>query len=115
MTKIGAFIRQNWQLAFVFFGALLFASWFAFQAISDALYFNDPRNVDVDLKPWMTPRYVVLTYDLPRSLVAEVLTLDQESDRRIRLGQLAKERGLTMDELTALLRAAAADYRENLE
>ncbi|MDX8347969.1 hypothetical protein SLH49_08220 [Cognatiyoonia sp. IB215446] len=99
----------------LFLGSLAVALWFAFHAITDALYFNDPRNVDVALKPWMTPRYVVLTYDLPRPLVMELLELDPDDDRGIRLGRLAQERNISMDDLTTLVRDATAAYREGQE
>ena len=112
MTRMLSFVRQNWLLVAVFLGSVALGLWFAAHALLDALYFNDPRNVDVDLKRWMTPRYVVLTYDLPRSLVAELLELDSEEDRGVRLGKLAAERALSMEELTALVREAAAQYRE---
>ena len=114
MKRALSFIKQNLLLVGLFLGSLGVALWFAFHAISDALYFNDPRNVDVALKPWMTARYVVLTYDLPRPLVFDILDLDPD-DRGVRLGRLAKERNLSMDELTTLVRDAAAAYRENRE
>lgn len=115
MTRVVSFIRQNWLLVGLFVGSLTVALWFAFHAVSDALYFNDPRNVDVALKPWMTPRYVVLTYDLPRPLVMELLELDPEADRGVRLGRLAQERNISIEELTTLVRDAAAAYREGQE
>ena len=114
MKRALSFIKQNLLLVGLFLGSLGVALWFAFHAISDALYFNDPRNVDVALKPWMTARYVVLTYDLPRPLVFDILDLDPD-DRGVRLGRFAKERNLSMDELTSLVRDAAAAYRENRE
>jgi hypothetical protein len=115
VKRLFSFIQQNWLTVSLFVGSLALALWFAFHAITDALYFNDPRNVDVALKPWMTPRYVVMTYDLPRPLVMELLELDPEDDRGIRLGRLAQERNLSLDELTALVRDAAAEYREDQE
>lgn len=113
--RVLSFIRQNWLLVGLFLGSISVALWFAFHTITDALYFNDPRNVDVALKPWMTPRYVVLTYDLPRPLVMELLEVDPDNDRGIRLGRLARERNISMDDLTALVRDAATAYREGQE
>ena len=113
--RLLSFIKQNWLVVGLFLGSLAVALWFAFLAITDALYFNDPRNVDVALKPWMTPRYVVLTYDLPRPLVMELLELDPEDDRGIRLGRLAQDRNISMEELTTLVRDAADTYREGQE
>lgn len=113
--RVVSFIKQNLLVFSLFLGSFAVALWFAFHAITDALYFNDPRNVDVALKPWMTPRYVVLTYDLPRPLVMEILELDPEGDRGVRLGRLARDRNISMDDLTDLVREAAATYREGQE
>lgn len=106
------FVRQNWLLVAVFLTALALAVWFASHAIMDAIYFNDPRNVDVDLKRWMTPRYIVMTYDLPREFVLDLLSVDGDAGPGIHLGRLAQERGVTMEELTTLVRDAAVTYRE---
>ncbi|MEO1550498.1 MAG: hypothetical protein AAFR93_08700 [Pseudomonadota bacterium] len=111
MRHAVTFARRNWIVLGLLLASIAIAFWFALSLVSDALYFNDPRNLDVDLKPWMTPRYVVHTYDLPRSLVMEVLELDPEADRGIRLGRLAEDRGMSMDDLTALVRDAADTFR----
>ena len=113
--KLTSFLRKNWLLVGLLLGGLVVALWLASRLMLDALYFNDPRNVDVDLKPWMTPRYVVMTYDLPRDVVADMLGLTSEADRRKRLGRLADERGMTMETLTQSVRDAAAEYRETQE
>ncbi len=115
MTRALSFIKQNWLLVSLFLGSFTIALWFAFHAISDALYFNDPRNVDVASKPWMTLRYVVLAYDLTRPLGMELLELNPEDDRGVRLGRPARDRNISMEELTGLVGDAAASYREGQE
>lgn len=110
-SKLRTFIQHNWVLVSVFVAAFVLTMWFATRMAMDALYFNDPRNVDVNLKPWMTPRYIVLTYDLPRPFVWELLELDLETDQGIRLGRMSTERGISMEDLTTLVREAAAEYR----
>ena len=77
----------------------------------DFVYFNDPKNVDVELKRWMTPRYIVKTYDLPRPEVFEILQIDLEADSGRRLGRIAAQDGLTMQQLTEKVREGAAQYR----
>lgn len=108
---ISVFFRENWMLLSVFLVAALFALFMAIRVLMDFLYFNDPNNVDVDLKLWMTPRFVVVTYDLPRPYVFDVLSLDPEQDAALRLGRIAKRDGITMEELTAVIREAADQYR----
>lgn len=115
MDRLKIFLRENWILAGAFALAMCIAAWFALQFALQALYFHDPRNKDVALKGWMTPRYVVMTYDLPRDVVAETLGLTDLSQRRWRLGRLAEEQGISMEDLTARVRAAAEAYRETSE
>ena len=112
MTRFQQFARENWALLSVFLLALAVALWFGVQFVLQFIYFHDPRNQDVELKGWMTPKYVVLTYDLPRSLVAEILGLTDPSQRGRPLRRIADDLGLTMEELTERVRAEAAEYRE---
>ncbi|MEM7259428.1 MAG: hypothetical protein AAF404_18795 [Pseudomonadota bacterium] len=107
-----SFIRKNLVLLAGFIVVLAVAIWFSVHVILHALYFNDPRNVDVDLRPWMTPRYIVLTYDLPRPFVLDMLELDPALDKGVRLGRIAQQRGVSMSDLTEQVRTAAAAYRE---
>ena len=112
MVRLKQFARENWILLSLFVLAAAIALWFAAQFISQAIYFHDPRNRDVNLKSWMTPRYIVMTYELPREFVAETLELTDISQRKLSLGKIADELGLTMGELTEKVRAAAEEYRE---
>ncbi|UWQ20138.1 hypothetical protein [Jannaschia sp. W003] len=110
-ARLVAFACQNWGLLSVLLLMLAVALWFAAQVVLDFFYFHDPAHVDVDLKPWMTPRFIVLTYDLPRPFVFDTLGLDDKSGRGQRLGRVAREMGVTMEEVTAQVRDAAEAYR----
>ncbi len=110
-NKNKTFLRKNWMLLSGLIAAVIVAIWFATQVIMEFLYFNDPKNVDVDLKRWMTPLYIVETYDLPRPKVFEILQIDLEADRGRRLGRIAQRDGVTMEELTEKVREGAAQYR----
>lgn len=105
------FLRENWLLFSGLLLAVIVAIWFATRVLMDFLYFNDPNNVDVELKRWMTPRYIVKTYDLPRPEVFEILQLDLDADSGRRLGRIAEQDGLTMQQLTEKVREGAAQYR----
>jgi len=110
-----SFVRKHWLAVGCFVLFSLAALWFAFVFISDFLYFNDPRNQDAQLKGWMTPRYVVMTYDLPRPLVADILGLTSMDQRGMPMRDIAAEMGVTLEELTEIVRAAAADHRANAQ
>ena len=109
--RLAGFLRQNWLLVSVTVAVVIAVGWFGVQFLLDFLYFNDPRNVDGALKGWMTPRYIVLTYDLPRPFVRDLLELSAEGQGGIRLAIIAENLGLTFDELTTRVREAAAQYR----
>lgn len=113
-TKLLSFSRQHWFLTLGFIVSLAFAVWYAYAFLADAIYFNDPRHKDQALKGWMTPRYVVMSYDLPKETVRDALGLiPNDRDRPIRLSVIAERQKLSLDELTDKVRAAAKAYRES--
>lgn len=111
--QLGAFVRQNWKLVTVFLIASVAALWFAGSILLQFLYFNDPRHQDEALKGWMTARYIVLSYDLPRPLVLEALDLSPEEGGRRPLRKVAQEMGITLDELTQIVRNVAQEHRQD--
>lgn len=114
-AKLISFVRNNWLLVSLTLVVFLAAVWFGTQFLRDFLYFNDPNNVDVDLKGWMTPRFIVLTYDLPRTFVAELLELTENEGGGQRLSLIADELGISLEELTQKVRDAAAQYRSETQ
>jgi hypothetical protein len=105
------FIRHNWVLVLLTLATLLIIVWFGSRLVLEFIYFNDPNNVDVDLKGWMTPRFIVLTYDLPRPFVFDILELPETAQGGPHLGIIAEELGVSLDELTQRVRTAAAAFR----
>jgi hypothetical protein len=111
-ARLSNFAKDNWTLLVGFVLALVIALWFAARFVMDFLYFQDPNHVDVELEPWMTPRFIVMTYDLPRPLVFDLLGIQQGEERGQPMRDVAEDLGLTMEELTDLVRDAAQKYRE---
>ena len=60
----------------------------------------------------MTPRYVALSYDLPRPVMMELLELEESSIGPRRLDRIAQNIGISLDELTERVRLAAIKHRE---
>jgi len=108
---LGPFLRQNWPIIAVLMLALVAALWFGGLLVAEFVYFNDPRHQDSDLKAWMTPKYVVMSYDLPRQVVADALGLEGPDQRGMRMREIADQMGLTLSELTERVRASAAAFR----
>ncbi|MDD9922825.1 MAG: hypothetical protein OXQ92_11185 [Boseongicola sp.] len=105
------FLRKNWLPTAVLVGACFLVIWFLTRAALDFVHFNDPKHQDADLKGWMTPRYIVRSYDLPRSLVFDTLGLQDPDRRGVPLRRIAEDMGLTLEELTDLVREVAEEHR----
>lgn len=113
--KLHRFLKaQRWTIA----GLLLSATalvWVSVSFLADAIYFNDPRHKNVELQAWMTPRYMALSYELPRPLVMELLGIEEGKKSPRRLDRLADSLGITLEELTVKVRAAQKAYRESAD
>ncbi|PWQ99623.1 hypothetical protein [Leucothrix arctica] len=80
--------------------------------LADAIYFDDPDHKDVTLESWMTPRYVAMSYGLPRTAIIEIFDIDENVESSRRLDHIATRIGVSLDELTNIVRIAALTYRE---
>jgi len=103
--------EQRWFVAGFLVSLVAFIG-ISFTFLADAIYFNDPRHQNVALKKWMTPRYVVLSYELPREVVFDTLGIKRAPGQPRRMDRIAESQGLTLEELTAKIRAAKASYQE---
>ena len=83
--------------------------------LADAIYFNDPSHKDIQLEGWMTPRYICLSYGLPRGVVFDLLDVDEDSPGPRRVDHLAENIGVSLDELTEMMRVAAVAYRRQTD
>lgn len=112
--KLKQFARKYWLPLSGFFVSSGLALYFGFTFMADAIYFNDPRHQDSDLQGWMTPRYIMLSYDIPMPLVLDALGLDESVlGQGLRLENIATNQGDTLSELTEKIREVAENYREN--
>jgi hypothetical protein len=107
-------IQQKWVVGGFLISAV-FLIGVSFTFLADAIYFNDPRHQNVQLKAWMTPRYLALSYDLPRPVVMELLGIEKGSGPPGRLDRLSESLGLTLDELTEKAREAKKAYMEKAD
>lgn len=114
LSKFKRFAKSHWLSIFGFLISVAIALIFGFTFMANAIYFNDPKHQDEALKDWMTPRYIVLSYDIPRDIVADALGLDDDDrGKRIRLQDVAKAQNLTIQELTEKIQNIAQTYRES--
>ena len=115
LPKLKQFARINWLPLSGFALFTTVALWFGFTFLADAVYFNDPRHQDQELKGWMTPQYIMMSYELPRDVVIEVLEVSEKPGPGRRMRDVALAQGLTLDELTDKVREAAEEYRDEHE
>ncbi|MCV2403971.1 hypothetical protein OFY17_13965 [Marinomonas sp. C2222] len=113
--KLRRFALANWLPISGFFTFFIISLWFGFTFLADAIYFNDPDHQDDELKGWMTPKYVELSYELPRPVVLQALGLPEKLDSRVRMGKIASSQGISLEMLTERVRLAASNYRQSQE
>ncbi len=91
--------------------ALLIAAVFAMRLTHAALMWQAiPEHATI--AGWMTPRYVVRSWDVPPGLVAETLGLDRDGiGRRLTLQALAEARGIPPAALIESLDKAIETHR----
>ena len=115
MTKPGL-LSHLWQTQRIAVILLLISALalgvFAVRFVRVTVYFNDPRHIQEPLEPWMTPRYVGRSYDLPPEAARKLFRLDTGAEGRPTMGRIARDMGLTLQELQALVRAEADKARK---
>ena len=97
---LGAFLAA---MALIVFFGIRFALGF--------VYFQDPSHRDEELEPWMTPKYVAMSYRLPREIIREVFQLEGLEGRRVTLEDITEQTGISIDEYQRRVWAAKATYR----
>ena len=107
------FISQYKIPVGVFLLALIVGVYLAGRILLDLIYFNDPRHQDQSLRNWMTPQYVMKSYDLPKPIVDEIFEIDPEAPQRRKMRFIAERMNLSLEELTLKLRTRAELYRES--
>ncbi|WP_458790322.1 hypothetical protein [Yoonia sp. MH D7] len=99
-------------LVVAFIGVIAVSLFFAMQTITATTYWMDPAHHDQPLAPWMTPRYVAKSYGLPPEVLGPALFLEQGAPpKRISIGTIAVDTGMTMQQLQQRIDAAAAAWR----
>ncbi len=97
---------------FAFLAVLAVMLFFAAKTITSAVYWMDPAHQDQDIAPWMTPRYVANSYQLPPDVLRPALFLDPNAaPRRMSLGKIAADNEITLQELQFQIDAAVEKWR----
>lgn len=109
-----SYIKRMWQAApaatVILAVALAASVFFGVRTASSWVYWSDPRHIDQPIAGWMTPRYVALSWDVPRAVMLEALGEVQPGGGR-NLAWLAEQRGMTLEALIAEIEATIAAHR----
>ena len=92
MKKFKQVVRHHPWISLAFVLALLLAMGFAFRAIWMAVYWAGVEEKNPDLEAWMTPRYVMHTWDVKRKELKPMLASSEEEAEAFKdytLGQIA--------------------------
>lgn len=103
--------RTHPVLSTAFLAAIALTAFFLVRLVVFSIYWSDPAHRDQAIEPWMTPRYVANSWDLPPEVLTKALGVTLEPRRRITLGEISALTGIGLDELDARIRAAAMAYR----
>lgn len=106
-------IRRHPYLVAAFALASTLALYFAVSAIVGAIYWSQHRNEPVS--PWMTVGYVGRSWGLKPQLIDEVAGLPLPKGHPMTLAEIAKERGVPVEEVIALVEAAVAELKGRAE
>ncbi|EPX81340.1 hypothetical protein [Litoreibacter arenae] len=92
--------------------ALVFVAVFSFRAVASFIYWNDEAHQFQPIDGWMTPRYVVRSWQVPPKVVSDALGDRIEGGTpRTSLEEIAEARGVEVEEIIAILEAAIAAHR----
>ena len=72
---------------------------FAVRLLIFTIYWSSPAHQNQPLEGWMTPRYVAHSYDIPPELVRDALNLEPGVRKRQTLSEIARNSGLTLQEM----------------
>ena len=94
-------LRLAWKhhpwLSLAFVGALLLSVGFVIKTVGVAIYWSQPEHQKQDLQAWMTPRYVLHSWDSEREDVINLLG-ENEKYKGMTLGQIADDMELPFAE-----------------
>lgn len=106
--------RRPWSRA-AFALALLVTLLLGGRTIYKVVYWSDPGHRDQAIEPWMTPRYIVQSYDLPSEVMKTVLQSSSSDWRGESLDDIARARGMSTDALIRDIYFAIEVHRNSVK
>ncbi len=108
MAALARLWRRHPLALTAFVAAAALALFFLGRTVFFIAYWSDPAQRDRAIEGWMTPGYVARSWHVPREVVGAALGLEPGSGQRQTLDQIARARGIPVEQLVAELTAAVA-------
>ena len=112
------FVKRLWNTApiatVVLVVSLLVAGVFTTRAVAFWIYWNDPAHRAQAIEPWMTPKYVAHSWDVPPQVVRDALgEFKRDKNGPMSLDQVAKSQGIALEDLIAKIETAIETFEAN--
>jgi len=82
--------------------------WFGVGVVREAIYFAQPEHQQQDLEPWMSPRFVGKSWDLPPPTIVRIMELEPDQAQPT-LRQVTAHLGISLGELQDRVETAKAE------
>jgi hypothetical protein len=116
MKRFLAFVWEKHSFAALSFCvALLLLVFFVADFGVKARHFSNPANQERMIEPWMPPRYVAQSWELPKPVLFEILGLAPDTPPRDiprTIGKYLRQTGGTIEDLQAEVEAAKRALRK---
>lgn len=110
MEHLRVLWRDNKLLVSAFVLAMAVMLFFAVRTAMFWLYWHDPAHRNQAIEPWMTPRYIAHSWDVPPPVVGDAMGLDPGGPR-ITVTEVAVREGISVEDLVARVMAAIIAHR----
>lgn len=101
MKRIRTIARQHPVLSIVLACFILVMLVFAANLARKTIYWMDPAHQAQSIEPWMTPRYIAKSWEVDAPALAAHLGLDPSPGQRPTLEDIAKARGISVEQILA--------------
>lgn len=112
MVRVLHLWRSHRVLFTVFCIAFSLTAFFFVRTVISTLHWANPANQEQTIEGWMPIRYVARSWQVPPEVLAEALDLVAGERPRLTVGEIAAERGESVQQTAALLQSAIDDYRD---
>lgn len=112
MKRLKAAFQKRPILTGGFVLAVIFTALFAIRTTVFMVYWANPDHRDREIEPWMTPRFVARSWQLPPEVMVQALAIDNMPSPNTSLAKIAEERGVPFDRLRQDILAAAIRFRD---